>query len=105
LQRKCAGLVQSIDQFNTLVLAGGRGCGKSILLIWLIGYFVLISGDSVNAALIRRDLAGLSKLEDLLFQQVVTLLPGSKYFKAKRQGRLSNGGVFYCPCNRGEYFR
>ena len=94
-QRKVAGLVQSFDHFNTLVLPGGRGGGKSILLTWLIGYYALISGDSFNAVLIRPDLAGLSELEDLLFQQVLTLMPGSKYFKAKWQGRLSNGGVFY----------
>ena len=92
-QRRVAGLCQSVDELNTLVLAGGRGGGKSILLIWLIGYFALISGESFNAVLIRRDLAGLSKLEDLLYQQVPTLMPGSKYFKAKRQWRLSNGGT------------
>ena len=92
-QRSVAGLVQSVDELNTLVLAGGRGGGKSILMIWLIGYFALISGDSFNGVLIRRDLAGLSKLEDLLFQQIPTLMPGSKYFKAKRQWRLSNGGT------------
>ena len=85
--------MQSVDELNTLVLAGGRGGGKSILLIWLIGYFALISGEAFNAVLIRRDLAGLSKLEDLLYQQVPTLMPGSKYFKAKRQWRLSNGGT------------
>ena len=85
--------MQSVDQLNTLFLAGGRGGGKSILLIWLIGYFALISGESFNGVLIRRDLAGLSKLEDLLFQQIPTLMPGSKYFKAKRQWRLSNGGT------------
>ena len=83
-QRKVAGLVQSVDELNTLVLAGGRGGGKSILLIWLIGYFALISGESFNAVLIRRDLAGLSKLEELLFQQIPLLIPGSKYLKAKR---------------------
>ena len=49
-QRKVAGLVQSVDELNTLVLAGGRGGGKSILLLWLLGYFALISGDSFNAA-------------------------------------------------------
>ena len=85
--------MQSVDELNTLVLAGGRGGGKSILLLWLLGYFALISGDSFNAVLIRRDLADLSKLEDLLFQQIPTLMPGSKYFKAKRQWRLSNGGT------------
>lgn len=42
---------------------------------------------------IRRDLAGLLKLEDLLFQQVKTLIPGSKFFKAKRQWRLNNGAT------------
>ena len=49
-QRKIAGLVQSVDELNTLVLAGGRGGGKSILLIWLIGYFALISGESFSGA-------------------------------------------------------
>ena len=85
--------MQSVDSLNTLVLAGGRGGGKSILLIWLIGFFALTSGGSFNGILIRRDLAGLSKLEDLLFKQIPTLLPGSRYFKAKRQWRLANGGT------------
>ena len=92
-QRKVAGLIQSVDSLNTLVLAGGRGGGKSILLIWLIGYFALTSGEGFNGVLIRRDLAGLSKLEDLLYQQIPLILPGSRYFKAKRQWRLSNGGL------------
>ena len=85
--------MQSVDQLNTLVLAGGRGGGKSILLIWLIGYFELISGETFNGVLIRRDLTGHSKFEDLLFQQVPTLISGSKYLKAKWQLKLSNGGT------------
>ncbi len=92
-QRKVAGLCQSVDSLNTLVLAGGRGGGKSIMLIWLIGFFALTSGDAFNAVLIRRDLAGLSKLEDLLYKQIPMILPGSRYFKAKRQWKLSNGGT------------
>ena len=68
-QRKVAGLVQSVDTLNTLVLAGGRGGGKSILLTWLVGFFALVSGDGFNGVLIRHDLAGLQKLEDLLLQQ------------------------------------
>ena len=83
-QRKVAGLIQSVDSLNTLVLAGGRGGGKSILLIWLIGYFALTSGEGFNGVLIRRDLAGLSKLEDLLYQQIPLILLGSRYFKAKQ---------------------
>jgi hypothetical protein len=90
---KVAGLVQSVDSFNSLVLAGGRGGGKSILLVCLIGYFALTSGDGFNAVLIRHDLAGLSKLEDLLQGQLPMLLPGSRYLKAKRTWRLSNGGI------------
>ncbi len=62
-------------------------------MIWLIGYFALISGEAFNGVLIRRDLAGLSKLEDLLFEQVPTLMAGLRYFKAERQWRLSNGGT------------
>ena len=92
-QRKVAGLVQSVETLNSLILAGGRGGGKSILLVWLIGYYALISGDSFNAVLIRADLSGLSKLEDLLMQQLPMLLPGSKNLKAKRTWRLSNGGT------------
>lgn len=92
-QRKVAGLVQSVDSLNSLVLAGGRGGGKSILLVWLIGYFALTSGDGFNAVLIRHDLAGLSKLEDLLQGQLPMLMPGSRYLKAKRTWRLSNGGI------------
>ena len=61
------------------------------MLIWLIGYFALISGKSFDAVLIRRDLAGLTKREDLLMQQIPLLLPGSRYLKAKRTWKLSNG--------------
>lgn len=92
-QRKVAGLVQAVPEINTIGLAGGRGGGKSILLLWLIGYYALTTGDAFNAVLIRRDLAGLSKLEDLLYGQLPTLLPGSKYWKAKRTWKLSNGGT------------
>ena len=92
-QRKVAGLLQSVDTLNTLILAGGRGGGKSILLQWCIGFYALTCGDGFNAVLIRHDLAGLAKLEDLLLQQMPMLLPGSKYLKAKRTWRFTNGGV------------
>jgi len=92
-QRKVAGLIQSVPELNTLLLAGGRGGGKSILLMWLVGFYALTCGDGFNAVLIRHDLAGLAKLEDLLLTQMPMLLPGSKYLKAKRSWKLSNGGV------------
>jgi predicted ATPase len=40
-------LVQSVDSLNTLLLAGGRGGGKSVLLVWLICYFAITS-DSLT---------------------------------------------------------
>ena len=92
-QRQVAGLVRAVPELNTLILAGGRGGGKSVLLLWLIGYYALTCGESFNAVLIRHDLAGLAKLEDLLMQQMPTLLPGSRYLKAKRSWKLSNGGT------------
>jgi hypothetical protein len=91
-QRKVAGLVQSVDSLNTLLLAGGRGGGKSVLLVWLICYFAITSGGSFRGVLIRADLAGLQKLEGMLLEQIPLLLPGSKYLRAKRQWTLSNGG-------------
>jgi hypothetical protein len=91
-QRKVAGLVQSVETLNTLLLAGGRGGGKSVLLVWLIIYFALLTGESFNGVLIRADLAGLQKLEGMLLEQIPMLLPGSKYLKAKRRWSLSTGG-------------
>jgi hypothetical protein len=88
-----AGLVQSVDSLNTLLLAGGRGGGKSILLIWLIIYWALLTGGSFNGVLIRADLAGLQKLESLLLQHMPMMIPGSKYLKAKRRWQLATGGA------------
>lgn len=90
-QRKVAGCLQAVDTLNSVLLSGGRGGGKSVLLIWLIIYFCIINGKGHNGALIRTDLAGLQKLEDLLYQHLPKMLPGSKYFKAKRIWRCSNG--------------
>ena len=92
-QRKVAGLLQSVDELNTLVLAGGRGGGKSILLVWIIVYYMLLYGDKFNGVLIRADLAGLQKLETLLMDQINRMMPGSKYLKAKRRWTATNGAT------------
>lgn len=92
-QRKVAGLLQSVETLNTVLLAGGRGGGKSILLIWIIIFYGLLYGDKFNGVLIRADLAGLSKLESLLMDHIPVMLPGSKYLKAKRRWQLSTGGT------------
>ena len=67
--------------------------GKSILLLWLIIFYGLLTGDSFNAVLIRADLAGLAKLEDLLLSHLPKMIPGSKYLKAKRRWQLATGGT------------
>ena len=92
-QKQVAGCVQAVDTLNTVLLSGGRGGGKSILLIWLIIYFAVINGKGHNGVLIRTDLAGLQKLESLLYDHIPRVLPGSKYFKAKRQWKMSNGAT------------
>ena len=92
-QRKVAGLLQSVDELNTLVLAGGRGGGKSILLVWIIVYYMLLYGEKFNGVLIRADLAGLQKLETLLIEQITRMMPGSRYLKAKRRWTASNGAT------------
>ena len=92
-QRKVAGLLQSVNELNTLVLAGGRGGGKSILLVWIIIYYMLLYGEKFNGVLIRADLAGLQKLESLLLEQVMRMMPGSRYLKAKRRWTASNGAT------------
>ena len=92
-QRKVAGLLQSVNELNTLVLAGGRGGGKSILLVWIIIYYMLLYRDKFNGVLIRADLAGLQKLESLLLEQVMRMMPGSCYLKAKRRWTASNGAT------------
>ena len=86
-----AGCVQAVDTLNTVLLSGGRGGGKSILLIWLVIYFAVINGKGHRGVLIRTDLAGLQKLESLLYEHIPKVLPASKYYKAKRQWKMSNG--------------
>jgi len=46
---------------------------------------IIENGDGHRGVLIRTDLAGLMKLESILLDYVPMYLPGSKYFKAKRQ--------------------
>ena len=92
-QKQVAGLVQSVDSVNSVLLSGGRGGGKTILLCWLIIYFSLINGKGHQGVLIRSDLAGLQKLESLLYEHIPVMLPGSKYFKAKRLWKMSNGAT------------
>ena len=90
-QKRVAGCLQAVDTLNTCLLSGGRGGGKSVLLIWIIIYFIIINGKGHRGVLIRSDLAGLQKLESMLYEHLPKMVPGSRYFKAKRTWRCSNG--------------
>ena len=87
-------MVQSVETLNTLLLAGGRGGGKSVLLVWLIIYFALLTGESFNGVLIRADLAGLQKLEGMLLAALVGMSPTVREIVALRHFQeLDNGEV------------
>jgi hypothetical protein len=92
-QKKVAECLQAVDALNTVLLSGGRGGGKSILLIWIIIYYSVINGKGHNGVLIRADLAGLQKLKSLIYKHIPKVLPGSKYYKAKRQWKIGNRAI------------
>ena len=81
----------SVVDLNSVLLSGGRGGGKSYLLVYLIVRQILENGDGHRGVLIRTDLAGLEKLESMLLDYMPMYLPGSRYLKAKRSWECSNG--------------
>ena len=80
-----------VTHLNSVLLSGGRGGGKSYLLVYVILRQIIENGDGHRGVLIRTDLAGLEKLESMLLDYVPMYLPGSRYFKAKRSWECSNG--------------
>ena len=57
------------------MLTGGRSGGESILLVWIIIYYMLLYVEKFNGILIRADLSDLQKLEILLLKQVMRMMP------------------------------
>jgi hypothetical protein len=84
------------DQYD-LLLSGGRGGGKSTFLVQLILRDALRFGAGYVGALVRRDLAGLRKLEQELMAQIDNIpeLVGSKYISSQKELRFTTGGVLY----------
>lgn len=84
------------DQYDVL-LSGGRGGGKSTGLVLLLLRDVLRFGRAFCGALVRRDLAGLRKLEREITDQIACCpeLTGSHYLTGAKEFRFSNGAVLY----------
>ena len=84
------------DQYD-LLLSGGRGGGKSTLITQLILRDALRFGAGYVGALVRRDLAGLRKLESELLSQIDNIpeLVGSKYISSQKELRFTTGGRLY----------
>ena len=84
------------DQYDVL-LSGGRGGGKSTGLVLLLLRDVLRFGRGFCGALVRRDLAGLRKLEREITDQIACCpeLAGSHYLTGAKEFRFFNGAVLY----------
>ena len=88
-----------------LLLSGGRGGGKSTLIVQLILRDALRFGAGYVGALVRRDLAGLRKLEQELLAQIDAIpeLVGSKYISSQKELRFTTGGVLYLHYVKDEH--
>jgi len=84
------------DEYD-LVLAGGRGGGKTVALELLICRDAIRFGKGYVGALVRRELLGLRKLEQELIEQIDAIpeLKGSKYITSKKEFRFATGGILY----------
>jgi hypothetical protein len=84
------------DQYD-LLLSGGRGGGKSTGLVLLLLRDVLRFGRNFNGALVRRDLAGLRKLQREIEDQIAVTpeLRGSHFVTSAKEFRFSNGATLF----------
>ena len=91
------GLMSVPDEYD-VILSGGRGGGKSTGMCLLILRDVLRFGKDFSGALVRKELAGLRKLEQELtaMMNAIPQLRGSKYNTGSKEFRFSNGARLYC---------
>ena len=86
-------MVISVPDDHWLIMAGGRGGGKSWVLALLLVRDAIRYGKSFNGALLRTDLTGLKKLQILIedFCNKLPQLAGSRYLTGQRTFEFSNG--------------
>ncbi|WP_186500349.1 phage terminase large subunit [Synechococcus sp. A15-60] len=87
----------SVPDDSWLVMAGGRGGGKSWTLALLLVRDALRFGKSFRAALLRTDLAGLKKLQQLIeeFANQIPQLAGTRYLVGQKTFEFGNGGKLF----------
>jgi hypothetical protein len=95
----------SVPDAYDLLLSGGRGGGKSTLIVQLILRDALRFGAGYVGALVRRDLSGLRKLEQELLAQIDAIpeLVGSKYISSQKELRFTTGGLLYLHYVKDEH--
>ena len=91
-------LLATPDNIGVIVLAGGRGGGKSTALVLYILKEVLRYGPAFRGVLLRRDMAGLKRLTAQIEQQagVIPQLAGTAYKVGEKTFEFSNGAVLQC---------
>ena len=87
----------SVPDDHWLLMAGGRGGGKSWTLALLLVRDALRFGKSFRGALLRTDLAGLKKLQQLIeeFCNSIPQLAGTRYLVGQKTFEFGNGGKLF----------
>jgi hypothetical protein len=97
-------LAISVPDEHYLLMAGGRGGGKSWTLALLLVRDALRYGQSFNGALLRTDLAGLKKLQLLIesFCNQIPQLAGTRYLTGTKTFEFATGGRLYLHYTKDE---
>lgn len=87
----------SVPDDHWLLMAGGRGGGKSWTLALLLVRDALRFGKSFRGALLRTDLSGLKKLQQLIeeFCNSIPQLAGTRYLVGQKTFEFGNGGKLF----------
>ena len=87
----------TVPDAHWLLMAGGRGGGKSWTLALLLVRDALRYGKSFRGALLRTDLAGLKKLQQLIeeFCNQIPQLAGTRYLVGQKTFEFGNGGRLF----------
>ena len=87
----------SVPDEHYLLMAGGRGGGKSWTLALLLVRDALRYGKSFNGALLRTDLAGLKKLQILIegFCEQIPQMAGTRYLTGTKTFEFATGGRLF----------